>query len=224
MEHLRGIAPLAVVPDSFQVAELQISPPGPDPRPIRFKTIWAFTDTAGLDVDTSLVLTAQLRRTGKNTWTVAGYDNVLLEHIASIIDEDRRRIYDDLLEAIHHVYHIMTAHGWYYNEGGIPPAEVHRLIQADTTPHVGHANMRWDLTPPAGPQVAQILWMTAPDSATCALPLTHGELRPEGFDWVRDNIYFTCRGRGNVIYSKPYIGQEVQEIAERQGVIPPRRN
>jgi hypothetical protein len=220
MEHLETIAPRAINPDSFEVHVLEIGAPAATERAVRFRTIWPFTDTSGLQVDTSQVLTAQVQQAGSD-WRIVRYDNALFEQIVKIVDEDRRRLYEELLDAVHHVYHVMTMHGWYYNEGGIPPEEIHRLVQADTAAHAQHTGMQWDLTPRISPQVAQVLWMTAPDSATCALPLTHGEQRPPGFEWVQDNIRFTCRGRGPGVYASSFLPQELHEIVERQGVLPP---
>ncbi len=217
--HLRAVAPFAVNPDSFrtEVDEMgEISPNGE--RPVRFRTIWALADTAGGWVDTSAVLTAWMRQDGRRA-SVTRYDSALLAHLAEIVDEDRSRQYYDLIESIHHIYHSMTQHGWYYNEGGIPPDTIALLVQ-----RLGmhHGQVAWGLTPP-GDSLAQMLWVrSARDTAaTCALPMTWGRLQAPGFEWVEDRVYFTCRGRGPGIYSRPAIPRELRERVARDGVLHP---
>ena len=185
LEHLRSVAPLALNPDSFRTEIVEIGAAEPDDqRAVRFRTIWAGADTAGGWVDTSAVLTAWLRRDG-GRHKVVRYDSALVEQLAEIVDEDRNREYLDVIEDIHHIYHAMTEHGWYYNAGGIAPDTIVRLVHGLG---MHHGTLAWGLTPP-GDSTAQILWgrSTRDTAAICALPLTWGRLEAPGFEWVTES-------------------------------------
>lgn len=220
IEHIRAVAPHAAVQDSFRVLVDQVGEPSDGARPVRFRTVWVFADTSGLYVDTSQVFTARLSR-GSADWHVSNYDGPLLAHLATVVDEDLRRVYEDLLDALHHVYHAMTEDGWYYNEGGIPVDEVRRSVAAHQGEHLDHLGYTWGLTPQAGPRIAQIVWLRDAEGAICALPMTAGTVQPEGFEWVRDREWFTCRGRTPWVYSRATLFDSLTARVARDGVLPP---
>jgi hypothetical protein len=208
--HLHSIAPHAIVADSFDVIDATV-----EGDRARFRTVWAFEDTSGVWVDTSRVLTATVKRRDE-AWVVAGYDNALTDHVLELVDEDRRRRYEDLLDAVHHVYHAILDAGWYYVEridGDVLRARV------ESSGHEMHAP--WGITEPA-PLVAQVIWLRDPTDpgAACALPVTAGEGRPQGFEWVRDPTWFTCRGRGEGLYSRATLPDEVRAAIRATGVMP----
>jgi hypothetical protein len=207
--HLHSIAPHAIVSDSFAVIDATV-----EGDRARFRTVWAFTDTSGLWVDTSRVLTAKLKRADQE-WAVAGYDNALTDHVLELVDEDRRRRYQDILDAVHHVYHAILDAGWYYAERIDESALRERV---DSKGHGVHAP--WGITEPA-PLIAQVIWLRDPDdpNAACALPVTAGEGRPQGFEWVRDPTWFTCRGRGEGLYSRATLPDEVRAAIRAAGVM-----
>lgn len=206
LSHLRSIAPLAVVADSFEIIDASR-----DGDRVAFRTVWAFQDTSGVWVDTSAVLAATLGPDGH----VVEYDGPMAAHVAALVDEDRRRRYEDLLDAVHHVYHTIVEAGWYYAEDGIDPARLRERVDAG-----GALSHPWGITP-IRPGEAQIIWLTdATDpEATCALPITDGEERAEGFEWVKDRQWFTCRGRTPQIYSRATIPEEVRSVMQRGGVM-----
>jgi hypothetical protein len=208
--HLHAIAPHAIVADSFEVIDAAV-----EGGRAHFRTVWAFTDTSGMWVDTSRVLTAKVKRVAED-WVVAGYDNALTDHVLELVDEDRRRRYQDLLDAVHHVYHAILDAGWYY----APRIDANALRErVESTGHGAHAP--WGITEPA-PLVAQVIWLQDPNDpgAACALPVTAGEGRPQGFEWVRDPTWFTCRGRGEGLYSRATLPDEVRAMVRASGVMP----
>jgi hypothetical protein len=218
--HVRAVAPRAVVADSFDVLVDHVGAPAEGARPVRFRTIWVFADTSGLYVDTSQVFTARVSRDTQG-WHVSDYDGPFLAHLATVVDEDLRRMYEDLLDALHHVYHAMTEDGWYYNEGGIPVDEVRRSVAAHQGEHLDHMGYTWGLTPQAGARIAQIVWLRDASGAICALPMTAGTMQPEGFEWVRDREWFTCRGRSGSVYSRATLFDSLTATVARDGVLPP---
>lgn len=209
--HLSDIAPHAIVPDSFSVIDVRR-----DGAAVAFRTVWAFEDTSGVWVDTSAVLTATVVESDGRP-RVTGYDPALAAHVVELVDEDRRRRYEDLLDAVHHVYHAIVEAGWYYAEQGIDPAALHARVEAG-----GHTMAHpWGITP-IRPGEAQVIWLADADgpSAICALPITDGERRAPEFDWVRDRQWFTCRGRTPAIYSRAAIPEEVRGAMRSHGVMP----
>jgi hypothetical protein len=209
-EHFAAVAPRAVVADSFDVVDVTVSGDR-----ARFRTVWTFADTSGVWVDTSRVLTAQLEQQ-PNGWVLVGYDEPMTGHIVELIDEDRRRQYQDLLDAVHHVYHAILDAGWYYAQRIDEDALRERVAMGG---HGAHAT--WGVTPPA-PLVAQVIWLRDPadPNAACALPVTAGEGRPSGWEWVRDTGWFTCRGRGEDVYSRATLPDEVRAVIAKHGVMP----
>lgn len=210
--HLGSVAPLAIVADSFHVIDVRSTGDF-----AAFRTVWAFTDTSGAYVDTTGTLVARLAGTGA-ALHVAGYDTELARHIADLVDEDRRRRYEDLIDKLHHVYHAIVEAGWYYKPDGIDPAALRARV--DQGGHGMHDP--WDITP-ITPGVAQVIWLTDATNAeaTCALPITEGEGRPEGFEWVHDRQWITCRGRTPFVYSRADIPNELRDAMDRNGVLPP---
>ena len=208
--HLHSIAPHAIVADSFDVIDSTV-----EGDRARFRTVWAFTDTSGTWVDTSRVLTAKVKRVAES-WEVAEYDNALTDHVLELVDEDRRRRYQDLLDAVHHVYHAILDAGWYYAE------RIDANALRERVESMGHGvHAPWGITESA-PLVAQVIWLRDPgdSGAACALPVTAGEGRPQGFEWVRDPTWFTCRGRGEGLYSRATLPEEVRAIVRAAGVMP----
>ncbi len=119
---------------------------------------------------------------------------------------------------MHHVYHAIVDAGWYYKADGIDRQALRERVQAG-----GHDMVYpWDITP-IEPGVAQVIWLAdaADPAAVCALPITDGEGRPEGFEWVEDRQWFTCRGRTPAVYSRATIPMEVRRAMEASGVLPP---
>lgn len=208
--HLEAVAPMAIVEDSFDVIEASVSG---DTAHIR--TVWAFTDTSGTWVDTSAVLGARLARDGE-VWRVSGYDSMLAAHVFQLVDEDRRRRYQDLLDNVHHVYHAVVEAGWY----GAPAIDADSLRARVAT--FGHAvDAPWGITPHE-PGAAQVIWLAdAQDTeAMCALPVTQGEGRPTEWEWVQDDEFFTCRGRTPQVYSRASLPLEVRDAMQSAGVMP----
>lgn len=212
LAHLDAIAPMAIVPDSFAVIDVvRVA------DVVTFRTVWAFEDTSGVSVDTTAALAATVvdREDGSQ---VAGYDGAFASHIADLVDEDRRRRYEDLLDAVHHVYHAIVEQGWYYEPDGIDPAALRRLVEAN-----GHTMANpWGITP-IRRGTMQIIWLADAndDAQVCALPITEGEARPAGFEWVLDRQWFTCKGRTNSVYSRATIPEEIRTAMRTTRVLPP---
>jgi hypothetical protein len=212
LAHLDAIAPMAIVPDSFSVIDVVRVADA-----VTFRTVWAFEDTSGVYVDTTAALAATVAD-GADGLQVAGYDGAFASHIADLVDEDRRRRYEDLLDAVHHVYHAIVEEGWYYKPDGIDPSALRRLVEAN-----GHTMANpWDITP-IRRGTMQIIWLAEAndDAQVCALPITEGEARPAGFEWVLDRQWFTCKGRTNSVYSRATIPEEIRTAMRTTGVLPP---
>jgi hypothetical protein len=220
-DHLAGLAPRTVRPDSFAVLVDAVDGAGEERR-VRFRTVWAFADTSGASVDTSRVLTATVRRAAGG-WQVAGYDEALTEQVIVLLDEEQRRRYEDLLDAVHHIYHVLLEGDWYGSPWGIDEAAVRARVEAGG--HAAHLRgTEWGITPDPDGLTAQILWLrdAADPGVVCALPVTEGRRRPEPFDWVRDDTWFSCRGRGAGIYSRAALVEDVEAEVARTGVVRPR--
>jgi hypothetical protein len=211
LAHFEAIAPMAVVRDSFRVID-----PAAKGDTVRVRTVWAFTDTSGTWVDTSAVLTARIVRDA-DAMRVIGYDSMMAAHVFELVDEDRRRRYEDLLDSVHHIYHAIVEAGW-YGAPAIDPDSLRSRVE-----RFGHAvDAPWGITAP-GAGVAQVIWLADPENAQamCALPVTAGAGRPQDWEWVADDEFFTCRGRTADVYSRMNLPLEIRDAMRSSGVMPP---